>query len=82
MNIPKRLSITEFLSEVPPKYSSFVLQAHGILTRDGYKSKFELKKKYGFTAQYNSLSTKGLSLQFYILGNVLYMYLYNIFFKK
>ena len=78
MNSPKRLSITEFLLEVPPEYSDFVSQAHELLIKDGYKSKFQLKK-YGFTAQYNSPITKGLALQFFIRENVLYMYLYNIF---
>jgi len=78
MSSLKRLSITEFLSEVPAEYKDFVSQAHGLLTKDGYKSKFQLRK-YGFTAQYNSPNTKGLALQFFVRDNVLYMYLYNIF---
>ena len=79
MSSPKRLSITEFLSEVPPVYSDFVSQAHELLTKNGYKSKFEIRKKHGFTARYNTPKTKGLALQFFVRDNVLYMYLYNIF---
>ena len=73
-----QLSITEFHSEAPPEYSNFVSQAHELLTKNNYKSKFQLKK-YGFTAQYSSPNTKRLALQFFIRDNVLYMYLYNIF---
>ena len=79
MSMPKRLSITEFLSEVPPEYSNFVSQTHGLLTENGYKSKFEIRKKHGFTARYNTPKTKGLALQFFIRDNMLHMYLYNIF---
>ena len=79
MSTPNRLLIKEFLSEVPPEYSDFVSQAHELLTQNGYKSKFEIRKKYGFTARYNTPKTKGLALQFFIRDNVLYMYLYNIF---
>ena len=79
MTLPKRLSITEFLSEIPPEYGGFVLQAHELLTQYGYKSKFEIRKKHGFTARYYTPKIKGLALQFFICDNVLYMYLYNIF---
>ena len=79
MSTPKQLSITDFLSEVPSEYSDFVSQTHELLTSVGYKPKFEIRKKGGFTARYNTPMTKGLALQFYISENVLYMYLYNIF---
>jgi hypothetical protein len=76
--LTKRLSITDFHSEVPQEYGSFVVQAHELLTQNGYKSKFQLKK-HGLSAQYNSPSTKGNALQFVIRDNALHMYLYVIF---
>jgi len=74
----QKLSVTHFLSKVPHVYSNFVLQAHELLTKNGYKSKFQIKK-HGLSAQYNSPNTKGNALQFVIQDNVLHMYLYNIF---
>jgi len=75
----KKLSITDILPEVPQEYSDFVLQAHELLTKSGYKSKFQLKR-HGLSAQYNSPNTKGNALQLFVKNNVLHMYLYNIFF--
>jgi len=77
----KKLSITDFQSEVPPEYSNFVLQAHELLIQNGYKSKFQLKR-HGLSTQYNSPKTKGNVLQLIIKNNVLQMYLYNIFFYE
>jgi len=74
----KKLSLSDFHAEVPQEYSDFVLQAHELLTQNGYKSKFQLKK-HGLSAQYNSPNTKGNALQFIIRDNGLHMYLYNIF---
>jgi len=76
----KKLSISDFQSEVPQEYSDFVLQAHELLTQYGYKSKIQLKR-HGLSAQYNSPNQKGFNgLQFIVCGNELLMYLYNIFF--
>ena len=33
----KKLSISDFLIEVPPEYCDFALQAHEFLTKYGYK---------------------------------------------
>ena len=79
MNTQKRLSITDFLSAVPSEHSDFMSQAHECMNTGGYKTKFEIKKKRGFTVQYLSPKTRGLVLQFFISENVLYMYLYNLF---
>jgi len=79
--LTKKLSITDILSEVPQEYSDFVLQAHELLTKNGYKSKFQLKR-HGLSAQYNSPKTKGNVLQLIVKNNVLQMYLYNIFFYE
>ena len=78
MSSQKELSISDFNAEVPQEYSNFVLQAHELLTQNGYKSKFQLKR-HGLSAQYNSPNTKGNALQFIIRDNALHMYLYNIF---
>jgi len=78
MSTQKKLSISDFNAEVPQEYSNFVSQAHDLLTQNGYKSKFQLKK-HGLSAQYNSPKTKGNALQFIIRDNTLHMYLYNIF---
>ena len=74
----RKLSISDFHAKVPQEYSNFVLQAHELLTQNGYKSKIQLKK-HGLSAQYNSPNTKGNALQFIIRDNMLHMYLYNIF---
>ena len=81
MSSQKRLSITEFLSEVPTEYNDFASQAHELLTQNGYKSTIQ-SKKHGLSAQYNSPNTKGNALQFIIRDNELLMYLYNIFFSE
>ena len=78
MSSQKKLSISDFHAEVPQEYSNFVLQAHELLVKNGYKSKFQLKR-HGLSAQYNSSNTKGNALQFIIRDNALHMYLYNIF---
>jgi len=78
MNSPNKLSITDFYVEVPQEYSNFALQVDELLTKEGYKSKVQLKK-HGLSAQYNSPNTKGNALQLIMRENVLYMYLYNIF---
>ena len=74
----QKLSIANFHSEVPQEYSNFVLQVHELLTKEGYKSKVQLKK-HGLSAQYNSPNTKGNALQLIVRDNALHMYLYNIF---
>jgi len=79
--LTKKLSIGDFLSEVPQEYSDFVLQSHELLTKSGYKPKCQLKR-HGLSVQYNSPNTKGNALQFIIRDNALYMYLYNIFFYE
>ena len=81
MSTQKRLSITDFLSEEPAKYCNFTSQAHELLTQNGYKAKFQIKK-HGLSAQYNSPKTKGNALQLIIHGDMLQMYLYNIFFYE
>ena len=82
MSSIKRLSITDFLSEVPPEYSGFISQAHELLTKCVYTSKVQ-SKKHGFSIQYNSQNIKGrLALQFFIRNNALYLYLYNTFFYE
>jgi hypothetical protein len=81
MNSKIKLSLSDFLTEVPQEHYNFVLQAHELLTQNGYKSKFQLKK-HGLSAQYNSPKTKGNALQFIIRNNELHMYLYNIFFYE
>ena len=78
MSSQRKLSISDFHAEVPQEYNNFVLKAHELLTKAGYKSKIQLKK-HGLSAQYNSPNTKGNALQFIMRENVLYMYLYNIF---
>ena len=78
MSSQTRMTIAEFQLEVPQEYRGFVLQAHELLTQNGYKCKFQLKK-HGLSAQYNSPATKGNALQFIIRDNLLHMYLYNIF---
>jgi len=78
--LTKKLSISDFLSEVPPEYCDFALQAHEFLTKYGYKSKVQLKR-HGLSAQYNSPNQKGFNaLQLIVKNNELHMYLYNIFF--
>ena len=82
MSSKKRLSIDDFLSEVPLKYCEFTSLAHDLLTKCGYKSKVQ-SKRHGFSMQYNSQNIKGrLALQFFIRENTLYMYLYNTFFYE
>jgi len=78
MSSQKKLSISDFHVDVPQEYNNFVLKAHEFLTKNGYKSKFQLKK-HGLSAQYNSPNTKWNALQFVIRDNELHMYLYNIF---
>jgi len=78
MSSPKRLSITDFLLEVPRPYGDFVSQTHELLTKAGHKTKFEIRK-YGFTLQYSSPVTKRLALQFFTRDNALHMYLYSGF---
>jgi len=80
MSSLKKLSITDFLLEVPLEYSDFVLQAHELLTKYRYKSKVQLRR-HGLSAQYNSPNQKGFNaLQLIVKNNELQMYLYNIFF--
>ena len=78
MGSQKKLSVSDFHAELPYEYSNFVLQAHELLTQNGYKSKIQLKR-HGLSAQYNSPNTKGNALQFIIRDDALHMCLYNIF---
>jgi hypothetical protein len=78
MGSKTKLSFSHFHAEVPQKYSDFVLQAHKLLTQNGYKPKF-LLMKHGLSALYNSPKTKGNALQFVIRDDALHMYLYIIF---
>jgi len=69
MSSQKKLSIADFLPEVPQEYINFVSQAHELLTKNGYKSKVQLKR-HGLSAQYNSPNQKGFNaLQFIVRGN-------------
>jgi len=80
MSSKKKLSIADFLPEVPQEYINFVSQAHALLTKNGYKSKVQLRR-HGLSVQYNSPNQKGFNaLQFIVRDNELLMYLYNIFF--
>ena len=76
----QKLSISDFLLEVPPEYCDFALKTHEFLTKYGYKSTFHLRR-HGLSAQYNSPNQKGFNaLQLIAKNNELHMYLYNIFF--
>jgi len=82
MGTQNKLSIANFLSEVPQKYINFVSQAHELLAKNGYKSKV-LLKRHGLSVQYNSPNQKGVNaLQFIVRDNELLMYMYNIFFYE
>jgi len=75
---PKGLSIADFLLETPPQHIDFVSQTHESLTQAKFKPKLELRR-YGFTVQYTSPTTKRLALQLFTKDGALFMYLYSGF---
>jgi len=78
MNPQTGLTINDFLIEVPPHYTDFVSQIHNQLTQANYKCKFQIRR-YGFTAQYTSPTTKRLALQLFTKDGALFMYVYSGF---
>jgi len=78
---PQKISLSEFLSEVPAEYSDFVSKIDEAMTKDGYRAKIE-KKASGLTATYSCPKANKIILQFYFRKNVFSMYFYLLFFNE
>jgi len=81
MEKSKKLTLADFLSEVPDEYKDFVAKMSGNLIKSGYKQKIE-RMASGLAATYNTPECKRVHIQFYLNKNVLGMNLHPIFFTR
>ena len=78
---PQVILLDEFLAAVPIEYRVFVSKTNETMVKNGYKQKIE-RKASGLTATYLQPKTNKILIQFYFRKNVLYMYLYIVFFMN
>ena len=82
MSLSNKLTIQEFLLEVPKEYYDFVSQVHEVMTKNKYKAKIEQKKKTGLTVTYLQHKKSKMLFQYFLREDVLSINFFAIFFDE